>query len=244
MMSETFDFPNRRLFLSDGNKFYKVLSLTQNKSDASIYVFFPDYQDINWLTVVNENGIPKIEKIESPGEGKLSVHGSGMSKISPNVHDLVIHGSHLADMENKVAGVRHLFTMRLAKPFYEPPSPAFNRKSDYVINSKNWTPINLIFFAIPRIKPIKIQFTMSFHIDELETVPPEGGGGIIELVLHNVFWYAYRTKFMDDWVPKPHVCYLDGYIVPVLMGAEGKKAIAQFRFPQYRLTNDELIITL
>ena len=64
-------------------------------------------------------------------------------------------------------GVRHLFTMQLAEPSFVPSSPAFNRKSDYVISTKKLTPIIIIFFAIPRVKELTvIVHQVSFHVDE------------------------------------------------------------------------------
>jgi hypothetical protein len=238
------EFPKRRLFLSDGNNFYHVLSFTQSRSDSSIYVSSPDFSKVKWLIVTNKNGNLELAVTDSPGDGKLSVHGSGMTKITPNVHDLVVHGNYLLDTTKNAAGVRHLFTIQLAKPKFVPFSPAFNRESDYVISTKQLTPIIIIFFAIPRVKKLTVNYQVSFHIDDLDSIPPEGGGGAFELLLHNVFWYAYRTKHMDEWPQNPYICYHDGHLVPVLIGAGEKQFRAEFRIPTYELSNTELALRM
>lgn len=110
------EFPKRRLFLSDGENFYHVLSFTQSRADSSIYVSSPDFTRIKWLNISNKSGNPELIVIDSPEDGKLSVHGSGMTKITPNIHDLVLHGNYLLDKTKNAAGVRHLFTIQLAKP--------------------------------------------------------------------------------------------------------------------------------
>jgi len=238
------EFPKRRLFLSDGQNFYQIMSFTQDRADSSIYASSPDFSKIKWLNISIKNNIPQLTVTDSPGDGKLSLHGSGMTKITPNVHDLVIHGNYLHDSTKKALGVRHLFTMQLAEPSFVPFSPAFNRKSDYVISTKQLTPIIIIFFAIPRVKELTVNYQVSFHIDDLESIPPEGGGGTFELILHNVFWYAYRTKYMNEWPPNPYICYHDGHIVPVLIGAGERKFRAEFRTPVYELSNTELTIKM
>ncbi len=238
------EFPKRRLFISDGENFYQVLSFTQSRADASIYVGSPDFSKIKWLSVSNENGKPQLAVTDSPGVGKLSMHGSGMTKITPNIHELVVHGNYLLDSSKQALGVRHLFTIQLAKPSFLPSSPALDRDSDFVISTKKLAPIIIIFFAIPRVSNLTVNFQVGFNIDDLDSIPPEGGGGTFELLLHNVFWFAYRTKYMDDWPPNPYICYYDGHTVPVLIGAGERQFRAEFRAPIYKMSNTELSIEM
>jgi hypothetical protein len=236
------EFPKRRLFLSEGENIYHVMSFTQSRADSSIYASFPNNPKIKWMKVSIESGTSQLKIIDSPGDGKLSVHGSGMTKISPNEHSLVIHGNYLLDSNKNMAGIRHLFTIQLVKPSFVPPSLAYNRKSDYVINMKKLAPIIIIFFAIPRVKNLSFNYEVSFNVDDLDSVPPEGGAGSFELVLHNIFWYAYRTKYMDAWPNNPYICYLDGYQVPVLIGTGKRKFRAELQTPSYKLSDTDLSI--
>jgi hypothetical protein len=238
------EFADRRLFLSDGKNFYQILSFTQNRNDASIYISSPDFSKIKWLCVSAENGYPELTVTDSPGDGKLSVHGSGMTKITPNFQKLVVHGNYLLDSNKQALGVRYLFTIQLTKPLFLPPSPAFNRVSDFVITSNNLAPMVIIFFAIPRIGDLEVNFQVSFNMDDLESIPPDSGGGSFELISHCVFWFAYRTKHMDDWPPNPYICYYDGHIVPVFLVVGERQFKAEFRVPTYQMSNTKLSISM
>jgi hypothetical protein len=238
------EFPKRRLFISDGDNHYQVLSFTQSRTDASIYVSSPDFSKVKWLSVSEENDNLKLTVTDSPGDGKLSLHGSGMTKITPNIPELVVHGNYLLDSNKQDLRARHLFTIQLAKPSFLPASSAFNRESDFVISTKKLSPIIIIFFAIPRVSNLTVNFQVGFSLDDVETIPPEGGGGSFELLLHNVFWFAYRTKYMDDWPSNPHICYYDGHIVPVLIGVGERKFRAEFRAPIYQISDGELSIEM
>jgi len=238
------EFAKRRLFLSNGDNFYHVLSFTQSRSDGSIYVSSPDFLNSKFLIFKENEGKIEFFLTDSPGEGKLSIHGSGMAKITPNVHNLVIHGNFLQDKTTNTLGVRHLFTIQLAEPKFSPSSPALHRKSDFIITSKSFKPSIFIFFAIPRIKDLSTSFQVHFDIDDLESVPPEGGGGLFELLYHNVFWFAYRTKYMEVWPENSFISYHDGYLVPVIIGIGDKKFKAELRIPDYKLEESKLIIIM
>ena len=240
----TDEYPDRRMFLSEGSNYYQIMSFTQNRTDSSIYISSPDFSKIKWLSFSSINGEPQLIKTDSPGDGKLSIHGSGMTKIEPNLHDLVVHGSYLYNAQSNSAVVRHLFTIQLAEPKFTPVSPVFNRKSDYVIKTKIFSPMKIIFFAIPRINNLSIEFQISFDIDDLEEIPPDSGGGSLDLILHTVFWFAYRTKYMQEWPPNPHVCYYDGYLVPVLIGIGERQFRAELRSPSYKLSSAHLVIKM
>lgn len=99
------DFTERRLFLRAKKACFQIFSFTQNRADASIYVSFPDFEKAKWLNVSKRDGIPQLVVADSPGDGKLSVHGSGMTKIrahdSPNEHKHIIHGNFLLDSDKQ-----------------------------------------------------------------------------------------------------------------------------------------------
>jgi len=240
----SFKFTKRRLFISSDKGCFQLFSFTQAKTDASIYVSSPDFAKVKWLNIFFKDGNPQLRVTDAPGDGKLSVHGSGMVKISPNERALVIHGNYLLDSKKQALGVRHLFTVQLAEPKFLPVSPALNRSSDYVINTKHFAPIAILFFAIPKVCNLTVNFKVSFDIDDLESIPPESGMGSLELLFHNVVWFAYRTKHMDEWPQNPHICYHDGYLVPVLIGTGNKQFRAEFRSPTYELSKTELAVEL
>lgn len=238
------EFPKRRLFIHDGENYYQILSFTQSKSDASIYVSSPEFSKIKWLSTSISNEALQVKITDTPGDGKLSLHGSGMTKITPNIHELVVHGNYLLDIDKQALGVRHLFTIQLAKPSFLPSSPALNRDSDLVISTKKLSPSVIVFFAIPRVSNLTVNFKVSFDIDDLDSIPPEGGYGCFELLTHNIFWYAYRTKRMDEWAPNPYICYYDGNIVPIMIGTGDREMRIEFRTPNYKITNAELFIEM
>ena len=244
MIDTNNDFSKRRIFLYDEKNFYQVLSFTQSRLDGSIYVSFPDFLNSKFLIFKENEGKIEFFLTDSPGEGKLSIHGSGMAKITPNVHNLVIHGNFLQDKSNNTLGVRHLFTIQLAEPKFSPSSPALNRKSDFIITSKTFKPSVFIFFAIPKIKDLSTSFLVHFDIDDLETIPFDGGGGLFELLYHNIFWFAYRTKHMEVWPKNCFISYHDGYLVPVIIGVGDKKFKTELRIPDYKLEESKLSIFL
>ena len=81
-------------------------------------------------------------------------------------------------------------------------------------------------------------------MNDLDSLPPEAGGGAFELLLHSVFWYAYRTKYMDEWPQNSYICYHDGHLVPVLIGIGEKQFRAEFRIPAYELADTELTLRM
>ncbi len=245
----THEHHKRRVFITDGNENYQIFDFIQNKNDGSIYVSSPNFSAIKWLAVLMDQGRPFISVIDSPGEGKLSLHASGVVSIR-NYTDiknrkLIIQGNYLLKLEKNEAGARHLFTIFMAEPKHLPTSPALNRKSDYLINSsKQLSPLAIIFFAIPRIPNLKVGFHYSFHIDDLESVPPEGGLGTIELPYHSIMWFVYKTKHMNKWPKHPIVCYYDGYTVPTFIGTGDGEFRIELYNPSYKLTENELSIDL
>jgi hypothetical protein len=89
-----------------------------------------------------------------------------------------------------------------------------------------------------------IRITASFHVDELESVPPDGGWGGFSLMQHGVIWFAYRTKHMDRWPLSAQACYYDGYFVPLLVGTGIGTFRLELKRPGLSLTGTELVIQL
>lgn len=191
------DFKNRRIFITSGNEYYQILDFAQNKADGSIYVSSPDFSEIKWLYVSQDKGIGRLSIVDSPGEGKLSLHGSGMvatrAHDNPRGHALVIHGNYLLSLPKQKAGVRHLFTTLITEPKHLPTSPAFNRASDIAFKTNQLKPYVLIFWAVPAIRRLTVNIMASFNADDLESIPPESGFGSFSLVYHSVVWFGYRT---------------------------------------------------
>lgn len=236
-----------RFFLTEGAEHWQLFSFSQNKNDASIYVASPNFADIKWLTFVQApDGTSTMNILDSPGDGKLSLHGSGVTHVRS--HDgsadgrLVVSGNALKG--TNTLGVRHMFTVLISKPEHLPLSPAFNRKTDQSVHAKKLTPYVFVFWAVPAVRRLTVEVAASFNVDDLETVPPESGWGCFGLTLHSVVWFAYRTKHMKRWPQYPHVSYHDGHTVPLPIGVQEGGCRLELRTPQYRLSEDALLIQM
>ena len=80
--------------------------------------------------------------------------------------------------------------------------------------------------------------------DELQEVPPNGGWGAFNLLLHSVVWFAYRTKHMDKWPRNAQACYQNGFTVPVLIGTGEGEFRLELRQPSMSLQENSLTITI
>ncbi|MBK9391890.1 MAG: hypothetical protein IPN68_17480 [Bacteroidetes bacterium] len=187
-------YNQRRIFITEGSEHYQIFTFSQ-KGDGSIYCNWPDFSKTRWITVdITANG-PASKIVKSPGDGKLTIHGTGMAGVRANdgvyKDGIVIHGNYLVNPEDNKLGVRHLFTAQINKPYSMPDSAVFNRESDYVITCNKIEPIVLVFFAIPIVKEVSINFNLSGHVDDLipegGTQPSFLGFHIIELRQHLVF---------------------------------------------------------
>ncbi len=244
-------YGQRRIFITEGKEHYQIFTFSQEK-DGSIYCNWPDFSKTRWVTVEFTSNGPVTKIIDSPGDGKLTVHGTGMAGVrayTGSYNDgIVIHGNHLTSPKDNKLGARHLFTAQINQPYHLPNSPVFNRESDYVLTSKKLEPVILIFFAIPIVKEISIGFNISGHVDDLI---PEGshepsflGFQIMELRQHMVFWIAYKSRHMETWPTVPHILFDNGYNVPLIFGQGNKEFRAEFRKPIYDLSGTVLTITL
>jgi hypothetical protein len=244
---------DRRLLLKCEGKSYKLLSLTQ-RNDGSIYIGFPYFRNIKWMGIDKGPEAPTVSMVDSTvEEGKLSFHASGVAGFRshevPGDHKLRVRGNYLYNHHNSTAGVRHLVSVFMEQPIELP--PVFpERNSDFWIhNAKPLKPFVLILFAIPRAANVQsVDFQPSFHIDEIETVPPDMGAGLFDLKFHSILWFIYRTKFMNRWPRQSYVSYYDGFTVPMYIGKSENETSGELRFelnvPTYEMVDSELRILL
>jgi hypothetical protein len=232
--------PKRRIFINRGENQYQLFSFRQ-KDDGSIYCASPDFADAKWISYEMAPEGPRLKSTAAVGTGKISLHGTGMTAIrnndNPNDHKLIIKGNQLLNRKKNEAGARHLFTAFMREPSYLPTrSPAFNRQSDYAIQAnEKLKPFVLVFFAVPR-QGIKVNFQFSLEVDEMVHVPNDflgmHGFGLLH---HDVIWFAYRTKNMEQWPKHTHFSYHDGHSIPIFIGTGPKVFRLEFRQPQYAL---------
>jgi len=159
-------------------------------------------------------------------------------------NEFAVRGNMLRSQDGKVLSVRHLLTVFPSEPWQKPNSPAGARKTDELMTTKQWHPYVLIFWAVPLTRSFTVQVTSSFHVDDLEEVPPNGGWGGFSLATHAVVWFAYRTKHMNRWPRNSQACYSDGHAVPVFVGTGSGEFRLEYRQPSYTLNEDQLSITL
>jgi hypothetical protein len=242
-------FDSRRIFISENDKHFQIASFKQHK-DGSMYCSWPDFMNTEWLVLIkNQEGNLELKKIDSKESGKLSIHGSGMCAFRSNDNTenrpLIIKGNKLLDLEKKESGARHLLTAFPREPYFLPISPAFNRSSDYSISTSRLRPFAIIFFAIPQTqKDLQVTFQSNFHIDDIESIPPEMGWGAMRLKFHDVFWLVYRTKHMEKWPKKSQVIYGDGFVVPFFIGTGAGQFRLELKMPEYKLEENCLTVTV
>lgn len=248
-MSQTVESDIRRFFMTADGDHYQLLSFSQNRNDGSIYVSSPAFGTVKWLTLVAPSpGAPPVLAISDvPDSGKLSLHGSGLSHVRSSnraVPTIAVQGNYLKNDSSQTLGVRHLFTILPTEPSHLPASPAFNRASDYGIRAERLLPYVVVFWAVPAVKKLSVKVTASFHVDDLESVPPESGWGSFGLALHAVVWFAYRTRHLLRWPQATHISFHDGFLVPMLIGTAEGACRVEYRPPNYQLSYTSLRITL
>jgi hypothetical protein len=225
------DYQESRVFITTSNKakYHQVFKFIQKKSDGSIYVIFiPDFK------------------------GKYSFHATGQTHYKtyekPGEPLQVLMGSPLLDFAKNEIGVKHLFSVQLMKPSFEPEKPFSKVKSDYCIMTMHKTlqPTSLIFFAIPKQSH---EFGFSFPTDTI--CPRYLGVHAFPLYYHNIFWVAYSSDYQKTWFEKNVIHLSDGYFVPVPVVLEEnemtkrKKVNVRYVRPQYGLTgNNKATISL
>ena len=243
----------RRIFLRTKDKTKEIFTFIQ-RNDGSIYCSSPDLADARYISCYKNQEQIHVATTEELGEGKISLHGSGITLVRPNSdpkgHRLVVQGNHLLDKKNNRAGVRHLFSIMMSEPkHYREDSPVLNRKTDYLLEAnENLAPLSFIFFAIP-IAKITLDFQFSMHKNDMNNIPNDIlGFHAFDLKYHNIFWLAYRTKHMEKWPKNAQVCYYDGYMVPVFIGTNESKDEKlgsfrlEFREPIYSFDGEKLQI--
>lgn len=239
----------RRIFIDKERDYFQLFSFSQHE-DGSIYSSMPEFGNVRWMSIVKKDdqvGLAIVDPLEE--DGKLSIHGTGMATYRAHSdskgHQLIVKGNFLLSKESNKLGVRHLFTSFFQEPKHLPvSSPALNRESDYLLKSdKVLKPFVMTFFAVPSRK-MSVEVNASFHVDDLESVPPETGWGGFNLRFHTIVWFYYRTKHMDAWPANTHVCYYDGFEVPFFIGTGRGSSRLEIRHPVYTLSDANLTISI
>lgn len=239
---------SRRVFISfNGDEASQIFSVTQNKNDGSIYFSAPNFGNIDWLIPSDtESSSPSILTFNAGKEGKLSLHGSGVTHVRPHQsygnNEFSINGNLLKSIENGEIGLRHLATIFLSDPTHKPASKAGSRKTDYILSVKSKEPYVFVFWAIPLIGPHSVNIRFSFNTDEVEPPPPKSGWGGFGLINHGIVWWAYRTKHMDKWPINTQAVYHDGHLVPLFIGTGEGKFRLEYRMPVITFKNSEFRI--
>lgn len=224
-----------RLFFGTDREQFQLFSIAQN-ADASIYFSAPLFQDIEWrLPAIGPDQQPVLVSYRVMEPGKLSIHGSG-----------VVHAKAFgtAGSNGNTLSVRHLLTIFPSEPRHKPNSPAGARKTDGVMTTKQWHPYAIVFWAVPLTRSYTVTVNGSFHVDDLEEVPPNAGWGAFNLSVHAIVWFAYRTKNMERWPQNSQACYSDGHSVPLFVGTGPGQFRLEYRRPNYALEDDKLSISL
>ncbi|MFA5840514.1 MAG: hypothetical protein WC890_07730 [Candidatus Margulisiibacteriota bacterium] len=241
---------DRRIFITEnGKEFYQIFSFSQNKKDGSLYVSWPEMETTKWITFKDNMKENILEVVESPGKGKISFHGSGQAHYKVNdVSNSAyfrVNGNILFDTDKNTVGARHLFTAFIKKPEYIPDkSKAFNRKHDHSFKADKIKPVIFVFFAVPQ-KGLNISFQLGFQCDDMESMPSDFlGCGMLPMRIHDIIWFAYRTKYLDDWPKYNHVSYSDGYKVPLFIGQADHSMRVELHSPMYSLDNNNFNINL
>lgn len=251
-MLEPFPVPERRrIFVAgnDGAAFY-LFEIVQERKDGSLYLSDPDFKNSRWLEVIDREGKPQLQVVESPGEGKFSIHPDGRTHIrdnqKPGEHPIRIRGSLLIDRVNNTCGVRHLLTVFPRKPYFQPhDSSVFNRKSDQLLQSKEaLVPFNVILFAIPgEIRRTNCRFI--FDQNDLAKIPEDFmGWGQFRFPYHQVAWFMYKTKSMDQWPKHSYYHFHDGSRVPVFIGSGNNEMDVALCQPTYQVRDNVLSIVI
>jgi hypothetical protein len=237
-----------RLFMGDGREYFQLFSLAQN-ADASIYFSAPLFQDIEWhMPALGLDDKPILISYQVMECGKLSIHGSGIVHAkafgTAGSDKFAVHGNTLRSRDGKVLSVRHLLTIFPSEPRHKPISHAAARKTDGLMTTKQWHPYVIVFWAIPLTRSYAVTVHSSFHVDDLEEVPPNGGWGAFSLSAHAIVWFAYRTKHMARWPQNSQACYSDGHSVPLFIGTGEGQFRLEYCHPNYELEGDQLRISL
>ena len=238
-----------RLFLGNGLEYFQLFSIAQNAADASIYFSAPLFEDIQWqVPAIGPDQKPVLISYQVSEPGKLSIHGSGIVHAkgfgTAGSNEFAVRGNILRSLDGNVLSVRHLLTIFPAEPRHKPNSPAGARKTDGLMTTKQWHPYVLVFWAVPRTRSFTVNINGSFHVDDLEEVPPNAGWGALSLSMHSLVWFAYRTRHMGRWPKNSQACYSDGHTVPLFIGTGSGQFRLEYRQPNYRLEGDQLSISL
>lgn len=239
---------SRRVFV---NKRYHLFTVIQEK-DGSIYASWPDFENTKWIICKETSEGADFLASTSPGDGKFTVHGSGMAGYREHGgkydKSILFHGNQLVNPDRTSLGLRHLFTAQIPQPHFMPPkSPFLNRKTDYNIDVSDFVPATVMLFAFPK-QSFKLECTIQFHHDFI-IWNTEGnpinyfGSHIIELDTHLIFWLAYTTKNMF-WPMYTTILYDNGFKIPLVLGVGNQEYIAELRKPEYLVQGNNILVQI
>lgn len=242
----------RRVFIqfSDDQHKYQILNISQSILGGDIYCTVPKGKLVQYhgFSRDQKGQIILLKTKTKPDEKThLSVHASGELHIKNQAtreYSPALKGNKLANLEGKELSARHIFTLFPSKPLHIPFSPVDKTKDVEIHDSGATRPAAFVCFAVPRgIQGVNLQFT--FHVDDIESVPPDGGVITFELVHHLIIALAYRAKNLPDWPDDNIILYGDGYIAPFVMGYKERLIAVELREPSYHLNEEQtLTITL
>ncbi len=240
---------DRRIFLGTDAESFQIFSITQSRQDGSIYFAAPGFEEIVWIVpAVGEDQKLIFLSYQSGGDGKLSLHGSGVTHVRPydrsGTNGFSIRGNELRSRDGDRISARHLMTIFPSEPKHRPNSPAGARKSDEVLTTKYWHPYVIIFWAVPANQPLTVNVRCSFEVDDLEEMPPNSGWGGFSMVHHSIVFFAYRTKHMERWPLNSQAFYSDGHTVPMVVGTGAGQFRVEYRVPEYTLNDGTLSIQM
>jgi hypothetical protein len=209
----------------------------EQNSDGSIYIKFPEFEFSKWIGP--DSTSRQLIPYDSPGKGKLSIHGSGISHVKTfdnnSKAEFQVLGSPLLSKDGKTAGIRHLATIF-------PKEPVIETVESTLFKPDNIKPMVFVFFAVPF--GLDISFQGSFSMDEYEPIPPIIGVGNQALRMHNIFWFSYSSKYMDNWPLATHVHFSDGFVCPLFVGVATYQIRIDIRNPQYSINGKSVQISI
>lgn len=61
---------------------------------------------------------------------------------------------------------------------------------------------------------------------------------------HEIMWFTYKTKFMEEWPVKSVVLYDDGTTTPMVIVNDDQKIVLEFQLTNYQFNKNKLKIHL
>lgn len=227
--------PKRRFLISDGTRKIHLFTFLQER-DGSIYTFAPNFSELKWLALGSTS---HAEQLNLPPNGKISIHGSGISHVKArDLPDAVFrrHGIALQSEKDMQLGLRHLMSAFPTDRNAQNTSSIPERRSDITLVKSKLTPHVFVFWAVP--------FLFSLQIDglvECVEYDLDQQWGVFQLRQHALLWLSYRYHDMVNWPDECHVCVDDGFHIPLVFPGDGIGRV-ELRVPRYRFERPHLEI--